>query len=74
MSLCIDTRPSFERVKVDRVAPKVSPRESGGRRGGKVLVPGRKSDRGGMLQRRVGQGEGYRLRGGRQTAAFLRVK
>lgn len=55
MSLCIEVGPSLERIKVDRVAPKVSPGESGGRRGGKVLVvPWRKSDGGRMLKRRVG--------------------
>lgn len=73
MSLCTEMS-SLERIKVDGVAPKVSPRVSGGRRGGKVLVvPWRKRYGGRMLKRRVGQGEVYRLRR-RQAASFLRVK
>lgn len=51
----MEIRPSLEGIKVDRVAPKVSPGESGGRRGGKVLlVPRRKSDVGRVLKTGVG--------------------
>lgn len=64
MSLCHDRRPSFERMKRDRVAPKVPPGQSGGRRGWEVLVvPGRVNERGGMLEGRVSYREVYRLRG-----------